>query len=176
MMAHSTKIRVISGTSCKRCALYIAEAFVSVLLGIKGGELFFSNESALMIVVTVFAVMSGFLVALMAVVGSSDTLLRDVTSNHAVVYRKTVKGRLTRYATLFVLYLLTLIGIILLLVFPDKIAGDLRYWLHAIVFSVVNFVLIASLSLPFSIKNMYMERYDRRVRRLERSEREGKNV
>lgn len=65
------------------------------------------NANALTVLVTVFSILAGFLVAVMAIVGS-DRALRGRTWKQDTFYLVQVKRELRRHAVLFYLYLLIL--------------------------------------------------------------------
>lgn len=169
-MEHWTKIKN-GNFACCRVILFIGAVAASMVSGYVGGGSFYASEVAVSVVVTMFAILSGFLLAILAVIGSSDMLLDSATSRHARVYRVTVKARFIRFGTLFSLYLTALILITSLVTFKGLFATGISLWISRCALFMVTLSLMCSYSIPISLYAMYMERYDRKTRIIEKNER-----
>ncbi|MDY0186194.1 MAG: hypothetical protein RBR43_10000 [Desulfuromonadaceae bacterium] len=138
--------------------LGISAAILAGLASYFGQPLIHGNEQAVNVIVTVFSVLAGFLVAIIAIVGD-PVLLPPGTWRAAELERGKLNSRLVRHKWLFTLYLLTLGMVFFALLLKD---GDpcLVLWLErGFLFSGV-FAFVLSLALPGSLMKVQRERID----------------
>lgn len=123
-----------------------------------GQPLVHGNEQAVNVVVTVFSVLAGFLVAIIAIVGD-PVLLPPGSWRAAELERGKLDRRLVRHKWLFTLYLLTLGLVFFALLLKDK-DSSIVLWIERgfLFFGVFAFVL--SLALPGSLMKVQRERID----------------
>jgi hypothetical protein len=114
-----------------------------------GQPLVHGNDQAVNVVITVFSVLAGFLVAIIAIVGD-PVLLPPGTWRAAEMEREKLNSRLIRHKWLFTLYLITLGLVFFALLLKDK-DPNIVLWLERgfLFFGVFAFVL--SLALPGSL-------------------------
>ena len=138
--------------------LCILAAILAGLVSCLGQPLIHDNVQAVDVIVTVFSVLAGFLVAIIAIVGD-PVLLPPGTWRAAELERKKLDSRLIRHRWLFTLYLITLGLIFFALLLKDKHACVVL-WLERgfLFFGVFAFVL--SLTLPGSLMKVQRERID----------------
>nr|VFK41399.1 MAG: hypothetical protein BECKTC1821D_GA0114238_101011 [Candidatus Kentron sp. TC]VFK62430.1 MAG: hypothetical protein BECKTC1821F_GA0114240_10747 [Candidatus Kentron sp. TC] len=123
-----------------------------------GQPLIHGNEQAIDVLTTVFSILAGFLIAIIAILGD-PVLLPPGTWRAAEMQRKKSIGRLKVHKWLFLLYLVTLA-----MVFTAHLLGQ-RYptitiWLERgyLFFGVLVFIL--SMRLPGALMKLQEERID----------------
>lgn len=104
------------------------------------------NDAAVNVLVTIFSVMAGFLVAILAIVGD-PLLLPEGSWRLAELTRKKIQYRLIRHKMLFELYLWSLAFILLALLFRN-INLVLTIWLERIFLFFSTMAFIVSFRLP----------------------------
>lgn len=123
-----------------------------------GQPLVHGNEQAINLIVTVFSVLAGFLVAVIAIVGD-PVLLPPGTWRAAEMEREKLNNRLIRHKWLFMLYLITLALIFFALLLKDSTLETV-IWLERgfLFFGAIAFSL--SLVLPEALMKVQRERID----------------
>lgn len=136
------------------------------------------NEQAINVIITVFSVLAGFLVAIIAIVGD-PVLLPPGTWRAAEMERGKLNRRLIRHKWLFTLYLVTLGFVFFALLLKDENPLIVLWIERAFLFFGV-FAFILSLALPRSLINVQRERIDAVIehrRSLDKSkETDGKEI
>lgn len=133
----------------------------SVLAGLSsyyGQPLIHGNDQAINIIVTVFSVLAGFLVAIIAIVGD-PVLLPPGSWRAAELEREKLNRRLIRHKWLFTLYLLTLALVFFALLFKNK-SPYLAEWLERAFLFFGVFAFALSMALPGSLMKVQRERID----------------
>lgn len=146
-----------------RITYLLISAAIAIHISAVGQPLIHANVQAVNILVTVFSILGGFLIAVMSIVGIADEFTENGTWRRKELYRETFKRKLTRYYLLFIFYLLTLA-----LIFASSLlckAHDIKinkYIEHMYLFTGIYSFLL-SFALPGSLWKMYMKRYDQRI-------------
>lgn len=117
-----------------------------------------NNSQAINVMVTVFSVLAGFLIAIIAIVGD-PALLPPGTWRAAEKERSQVTRRLIRHKWLFVLYLATLGTIFFSLLIAQEFPLFSIWLEHSFLFLGV-FAFLLSLRLPSALMRAQMERID----------------
>ena len=138
--------------------LAILASFLGALAAYYGQPLIHGNEQAINIIVTVFSVLAGFLVAIIAIIGD-PVLLPPGTWRAAEMEREKLNKRLIRHKWLFTLYLATLALIFLALLFKDK-SVDAVIWLERAFLFLGVFAFSLSTLLPGALMKIQRERID----------------
>lgn len=131
--------------------------FVAALAAWLGQPLVHDNDRAVDVVVTVFSILAGFLVAILSLVGEGVELRGSWRL--AELSRKRIERRLKRHQWLFFCYLVTLA-----LIFVSTLVGGLApsvvVWIERayLFFAVLTFLL--SLWLPWALARMQREKVD----------------
>lgn len=128
------------------------------LVSFYGQPFVHGNDQAINIIVTVFSVLAGFLVAIIAIVGD-PVLLPPGTWRAAELERDKLNKRLVRHKWLFTLYLVTLALVFLAFLFKDK-SPILTLWLERAFLFFGVFAFALSMSLPSSLMKVQRERID----------------
>ncbi len=123
-----------------------------------GQPLIHGNEQAMNIIVTVFSVLAGFLVAIIAIVGD-PVLLPPGTWRAAEMERGKLNRRLIRHKWLFTLYLVTLALVFFALLLKGK-SPDAVLWLERTFLFFGVFAFALSMALPGSLMKVQRERID----------------
>lgn len=142
----------------KKIRFSVLAVIFSSLSSYFGQPLIHGNDQAINIIVTVFSVFAGFVVAIIAIVGD-PVLLPPGTWRAAELERGKLNRRLVRHKWLFSLYLITLALIFFSLLVKDC-NPQLTLWLERgfLFFGVFAFTL--SMSLPGSLMRAQSERID----------------
>lgn len=104
------------------------------------------NANALTVLVTVFSILAGFLVAVMAIVGS-ERALRGNTWKQNTYYLTQVKKDLRRHAILFYLYLMIL-ALAFLASLNLRWPGLIQVGIECFLLFLACLAMLASFSLP----------------------------
>lgn len=123
-----------------------------------GQPLIHGNDLAINVIVTVFSILAGFLVAIMTIMGEPGTFSAR-SWRASEVNRKNVVNRLIRQKWMFYLYLVTL-GLILVGSLIGKqypLAGE---WIERIYLGTAITAFILSLGLPSALMKIQVARQD----------------
>ncbi len=145
-------------------ASYIALLIVAVMVGCAaywlGGPLIIGNEKAMDVIVTLFSILAGFIIAIMSLL-NTDALRpggwRRVGSDTVLV-----KRRLDRQQQLFWLYLTTLTFILVARLIPEAQA-DFSNELQRVAFGFAASALVLSYALPVVLRGVQVERLEANV-------------
>jgi hypothetical protein len=140
---------------------YILLVTVSVLSGCLafafGHELIDKNTEATQVIVTVFSILAGFLIAIMTLLGDQSVL--PGSWRIAEVTRTKIQVKLIRQKWLFYVYLITLtiifVAALLRMKYPETTALLERIYLG---FATSSFIL--SFGLPSTLMSVQMERVE----------------
>lgn len=135
--------------------------FGSILSGLAanyGQPFIHDNQNAINVIVTVFSILAGFLVAIIAIVGD-PMLLPPGSWRAAEMERGKLMARLNRHKLLFYLYLVTLFFIFLAMLIPDQL-DVIKIWSERcfLFFGVLAFTM--SFFLPSSLVRAQSEKID----------------
>lgn len=154
--------------SPRKIAITVAICAVSALAAWFLQPSYHNNANAIMVAATVFSVLAGFLIAVIAIT-ADERSLRGRNWRQDVAYLELIRGDVRRQRNLFVLYLL-----VLLLVFVGSM--DLPWPVFAQVWleRVLLFLAVCALLVSFRIPGYLMRRHIARLEDLirERQQRE----
>lgn len=147
-------------TDWHRITFLFFAAVTSVLAGYFGQPLIHGNEEAISVIVNVFSIMAGFLVAIMTIL-AEPALYRGGTWRSESVRRGNVYRRLARHKWLFILYLSTL-GLVFVSTLLQGSLDNERIIIHIeqVYFGFAVFAFILSLALPSRLMKIQLERFD----------------
>lgn len=134
-----------------------------------GQPLIHGNDNAINIIVTVFSILAGFLVAIITIIGDPSSLPSGGWQR-ARLGSEALYNRLTRHKLLFLMYLTTLLLIFVASLTKGKFIF-LDIWIERVYlfFSIAAFSL--SFQLPSSLMNLHKERIEHEIEsRRERDE------
>lgn len=139
-------------------AVTFAAAAIAVVGAYWGQPLIHGNDTAINVIVTVFSILAGFLVAIIAIVGD-PLLIPSGTWRIAEGTRDKTIQRLTRHKYLFHAYLIALA-----LVFASTLLRDTHQcvgiWLERAYLFLSIFAFVISLRLPAALMKTQQERVD----------------
>ena len=147
----------------KRTAFISFAAVAGLIAGLFGQPFIHGNERAISVIVNVFSILAGFLVAIMTIMGDPTGFVTK-SWRYAETVRPAVYSKLLRQKYLFILYLLVLTFIMLQSLFEKKfpyIAG----LLEQIYFGAAVTAFILSLGLPSALMKIQMDRHDEMIER-----------
>ena len=126
-----------------------------------GQPLIHENDNAINIIVTVFSILAGFLVAIITIIGDPSSLPSGGWQR-ARIGSEVLYNRLTRHKLLFLMYLTTLLLIFVSVLLKGK-APQLDVWVERayLFFSIAAFSL--SFQLPSALMNLHMERIEHEI-------------
>ena len=128
-----------------------------------GGPLTAGNTEALRILVTVFSILAGILIAVIAMLGDPRALYRG-SWRIASAHRREIRRVLRRYKLLFYVYL-----VVITLSFAAALFGKtssavcVARWFERFALSLGAVALVWSFGLPAAIMKAQMERLDEEV-------------
>lgn len=142
----------------KRAVLLGVGAVAGIATGVYGQTLIHGNVQATQIIVTVFTVLAGFLVAIITIMGDPSAFLPG-SWRIASKQRLAMRRRLRRQKLLFYVYLVTLA-----LVFATMLVRDIAPAITAVLERVYLGLAVAgfiwSLGLPTALMSIQEERVD----------------
>ncbi len=120
-----------------------------------------NNSDLVLIVITVFTVFAGFLIAIITIIGD-PILISEGSWRTSEGGRARMRQRLNLHIALFTLYLIT-IALLFAGVIAEKAMGDyntIRVWIERgyLFFGITSFLL--TFGLPISLIEMQTNRYD----------------
>ena len=138
-------------------AFGIVSVAAGVLAGIFGHFLIDDNKNATAVIVPVFSILAGFLIAVMTLLGDQSIL--PGTWRIAEAQRKNIEAKLIRQKWLFYLYLLTLLVIfIATLIRPHW--PEVTDLLERIYFGLATTAFLLSFRLPATLMGVQMDRVE----------------
>ncbi len=135
-----------------------------------GQPLIHGNDEAINIIVTVFSILAGFLVAIMAIIGDPASLpsggWRIARLGSDIIYT-----RLVRQKWLFILYLGALVTIFISTLIKDQIPFSVEKWIERIYLLISINAILLSFKLPSALLQLHQERIEHEIK--SRREAEG---
>lgn len=141
-----------------RVLYFVAALAASVAAGFWGQPLIHGNQDAVNVITTVFSILSGFLVAIITIVGDPTAAASRDRWRFTEMQRDNVRRRLIRNKWLFVLYLAT-VGIVFIATLA-KNSPELSVWLERAYLAFASLAFLLSFRLPWALVHLQMRRYD----------------
>ncbi|MEQ8966766.1 MAG: hypothetical protein RID91_13135 [Azospirillaceae bacterium] len=115
------------------------------------------NSEAMTVIVTVFSILAGFLIAVMTLLGDQSL----VPGGWKIIekQRKTIEAKLIRQKWLFFLYLFTLLVIFLTTLTPAEYV-ELKDWLERVYLGLSVTAFILSFRLPSTLMEIQVSKVD----------------
>ncbi len=123
------------------------------------------NDQAVNVIVTVYSILAGFVVAILGIVGD-PALLPHRSWRIATARRDEIRQRIVRYGVLFVLYLITLLLVFLAALLKDD-SGCWRVFLERAYLFCGTFSFMFSFVLPFILIKVHNQRLDEEIKRID---------
>jgi hypothetical protein len=125
------------------------------------------SMTALEAIISIFSILAGVLVAVISIIGDPSMLL---TGNWRLGFEhaKDIQKRISNYATLIAIYVVSLIGVLVLIIILDSktIGYD---FLFTVVLWIVSFGLLLSIPLPYSLMAIQKERMTEEIKRRQKN-------
>lgn len=155
------------GIDYKRIGLLLICAIIALVGCNIGQPLIHGNKEAINVIVTVFSILAGFLVAITTIMGDPSILLPG-SWRIAEQQRSSIENKLNRQQLLFYLYLITLLLIFIAALLPDeskchalfKVMLCPQKILEKTYLFCAIFGFLVSFSLPTSLSRIQMDRVD----------------
>lgn len=138
-------------------AFVVVAVLVGVLAAWFGQTLIHKNDDARDVIVTVFSIMAGFLIAIMTLLG--DQSVMPGSWRFARAQRALIVNKLIRQKWLFHVYLVTL-SLIFLHTLVNPIYPAAGVWLERLYFGFATTSFLLSFSLPSTLMNVQAERIE----------------
>lgn len=126
-----------------------------------------NNSDVVLVIVTVFTVFAGFLIAIITIIGD-PIMIHEGSWRAAELGHEQMRSRLFSHILLFMLYLIT-IGVLFIGVIVDKAIDEphsrikeIIEWLYTF-FAITSFLL--TFALPVSLWSMQKQRYEAEIER-----------
>ncbi|HIP80223.1 MAG TPA: hypothetical protein EYH07_17420 [Kiloniellaceae bacterium] len=128
-----------------------------LVVSIYGHKLIDENGDATSVIVTVFSILAGFLIAVMTLLGDQSVL--PGSWRIAEAQRKNIRAKLIRQKWLFYLYLLTLLVIFIAALTRDH-WPEVTDWLERAYFGLATTAFLLSFRLPATLMDVQMDRVE----------------
>lgn len=126
------------------------------------------NADAVLIIITVFSVFAGFLVAIITILGD-PAMIPQGTWRTVEVRRQNVEHRIIRHIFLFIIYLVTIAILFagsLIKKVPDEIISEIwKIWIDRSYLFLAISSFLMTLALPASLLKVQMGRLDTEIER-----------
>lgn len=152
----------------KSLLLFAVATAVGLGAAIYAQPLIHGNDQAINVIVTVFSILAGFLVAIIAVIGDR-TLLPGAGWQLAELGRERLVKHLVRYKWLFFTYLVTL-GLVFISLLIKNLNPVATVVLERSYLFLAAFTFVLSLRLPWSLTRIQEERIEIIIESLRREE------
>lgn len=130
-----------------------------------GGPLIEHNHDAQGILVTVFSILAGFIIALLGIVGDPDALARR-NWRAAWLSAEDARRRIDRYTLLFLLYL-AVIALIFVSTILERSCPVLASWIDRSYLTLGTVAFLSSFMLPISLRRAQLKLLEEEVERRE---------
>lgn len=147
-----------SAISLKKVISFVAIFAFSAVAAHYAQPLVHGNDTAINVIVTVFSILAGFLVAIIAVVGD-PALLPPGSWRDVELERNRLNRRLNRHKTLFMAYLITL-GLVFLSLLAAKSSPLVGSLIEKTYLCLGSIAFVYSLRLPGALIDTQRERID----------------
>ncbi|GJM12778.1 MAG: hypothetical protein DHS20C12_11810 [Pseudohongiella sp.] len=134
---------------------------VAVTVAVLAQPLIHGNSDAVNLIVTVFSILAGFLIAIIAIIGDPG-LLRPGSWRAAEVDRPRLVGKLIRQKWLFHLYLLTLTLIFASTLVPESYPLVVS-WTERAFLCLGSFAFLLSFQLPGTLVQIQKDKIDAHI-------------
>lgn len=128
----------------------------------------YDNREVVSIFVTVYSVLAGFLVAVIAILGD-PALLPSGSWQKAENHREAIERRLIRHTWLFGLYLVTIAVIFVSALLRDApetvVSESIKHWMTRVYIGLGVAAFLLSLALPKMLMNVQRARVDAEIER-----------
>lgn len=142
-----------------RRLVFIALALAAGIgAGYFGQPFVHGKEKAIDVIITVFSILAGFLVAIMGLLGDGSLLLPG-SWRVTEMQRKALKRRMARQQWLFYIYMLTLLAVFFSTLIDDDLAA-LKEWVERIYLGAAVTAFILSFGLPISLAGIQLDRVE----------------
>lgn len=141
-----------------RTCYFVASLALGILAGIWGQPLIHGNQDAVNVIVTVFSILSGFLVAVITIIGDPAVAASRDRWRFTELHRDNVRRRLTRNKWLFVLYLVTVSLVFLAALVKNH--PSIATWVERAYLCLAVLAFCQSYKLPWTLAHIQMRRYD----------------
>lgn len=149
------------GNDWRRIGLFAIAALLGLAGAIYGQPLIHNNDMAVNVIVTVFSILAGFLVAIMTIMGEPGIFgFRSWRANE--INRRNTFNRLVRQKWMFSLYLSTL-GLIFIASLVSKDYPCLTEWIERVYLGTGITAFVLSFGLPSALMNIQLARYEENI-------------
>jgi hypothetical protein len=150
------------GIAWRRISFFAIAVAAGVLGAAYGQCLIHGNDLAINVIVTVFSILAGFLIAIMTIMGDPGIFgSRSWRANEK--NRRKIFNQLVRQKWMFYLYLITL-GLIFTASLIETILPNVLIWVERIYLGTAITAFILSLGLPSALMNIQLARQDDLIR------------
>lgn len=174
----------------KRTISLSACIIFSIFIGLEFHPLIDNNANAVNVIVTIFSILAGFLIAAITFI-VEPVINKSSSWEELQLLKPVVKRKMLRHKLLFILYLMTLGCALFIFLIPDKNSASYKYLLNGLItiksdtvnitfsdwqlivnnsdisdflgsifLSLVTFVFLISFTLPSSLINSQLNRYE----------------
>lgn len=145
----------------KRTLFIVTAAVVGIASGLFGQPFIHGNERAISVIVNVFSILAGFLVAIMTIMADPSGFMTK-SWRSAEKARPAIYTKLLRQKYLFILYLSVLLMITVQSLIENKLP-NIASILEQIYFGAAVTAFILSLGLPSALMKIQMDRHDEMI-------------
>ena len=151
-----------------RAAYIVVSAIVAMCASYFGAHMVHRNTDAITVMITMFTVFAGFVVAIVVILGD-PALLPAGSWRNAEAHRENIRRRLIRHQYLFWVYLLTIGFIFAATLFKEvgeeTTLGKIGKAVEYLYFGIAVFAFLLTLALPQWVTDLQQARVDAEIER-----------
>lgn len=132
-------------------------AACGVAVAVLGEKFILGNEDARSVIVSVFSILAGFLIAVMSLLGDQSVL--PGSWRMAKVDKEAIRAKLVRQKALFYCFLLTLV-LVFISTLTDNHYPETTKWVERIYFGFATTAFLLAFRLPAQLMDVQMTRVD----------------
>lgn len=141
---------------------FILSVEISVVFACHLQPHYHDNSNALTVLATIFSILAGFIVAVLAMV-SDERALRGANWRQDAVYLELIKRDLGRHRAIFYLYLIVL-SLAFLCAINVPLPATVQIWGERVLLFLAFFAMLRSFSLPGIISRRQLEHLEKLIK------------
>lgn len=147
----------------------VVSALIGAAAGYFGRDWIVGNQEAVNLIATIFSVLAGFLVAVMALV-ADERMVQSRGSRYRYLETKNIRSKLTRHKLLFQLYL-----VVMLLAFAATLKLGLPSCVSDVLYCAMLGLAVFAFLVSFGLPSQITAEYMRKLAEIEKSQEQTPN-
>ncbi len=160
-----------TNVSKRKIFTFFLSVALSATVAYYGQPVISGKSDAINVLVTIYSVLAGILIAIITLIGDPSVLDTDGSWRRTYLSSKLPKVRLLRLKLLFQTYLLTLLFVFLAYLIPKESFPTTKIWAERCLVFFAAVALLSSFRLPGAVVEVQRSRLDKKI--LEQRKKDG---